>query len=96
MPKTRWSGAVLAEAADDAVEIVEVNVYLPPELVEQQYLRPSSTRTIRPWKGTASYEYVLVDGEENRDAARYYPEPLHAARLIEKHVAFWPGVQIER
>jgi uncharacterized protein (DUF427 family) len=95
MPKASWQGAVLAEAAEDAVEVVEGNVYFPPDALEQAYLRPSDTRTVCPWKGTASYYHVVVDGEENRDAAWYYPEPMDAARQIAGHVAFWRGVQVE-
>lgn len=96
MPKATWRDAVLAEAAGDRVEILEGNVYFPPEAVERGYLRPSDTRTLCPWKGTASYYHVVVDGQENRDAAWYYPEPKEAARQIANRVAFWRGVQVER
>ncbi len=30
MPRATWKGAVLAEAGDDAIEIVEGNVYSRP------------------------------------------------------------------
>jgi uncharacterized protein (DUF427 family) len=96
MPKATWNGAVLAEAPDDAIEVVEGNVYFPPEAVRTEYLQPSDTHTVCPWKGTASYYHVAVDGEVNRDAAWYYPEPKAAARNIADYVAFWRGVQVER
>jgi uncharacterized protein (DUF427 family) len=38
----------------------------------------------------------VVDGEENRDAAWYYPGPMPAASNIAGHVAFWRGVRVER
>ena len=57
-------------------------------------MRDSATQTVCPWKGTASYLTVVVDGEENRDAAWYYPEPKDAARQIAGHVAFWRGVTV--
>ena len=39
---------------------------------------------------------MVVDGEENRDAAWYYTEPKEAASQIRDHVAFWGGVTVER
>jgi uncharacterized protein (DUF427 family) len=48
------------------------------------------------WKGTASYYTLVVDGEENPDAAWYYPDPSDEARNIEGHVAFWKGVTVDR
>lgn len=96
VPKATWNGVVLAEAPDEAVELVEGNVYFPPEAVRSEFLQPSVTQTICPWKGTASYYHVAMEGEVNRDAAWYYPEPKEAARNIAGHVAFWRGVQVER
>lgn len=94
MPKAKWKGRVIAET--EAFELVEGNVYFPPEAVSRESLRPSSTTTFCPWKGTAHYYHVVVDGEENRDAAWYYPEPKPAAANIKDHVAFWRGVEVER
>jgi uncharacterized protein (DUF427 family) len=96
MPRATWNGAVLADAPADAVEIVEGNVYFPASAVRQDLLEPSDTHTVCPWKGTASYYDVVVDGQRNRDAAWYYPEPKDAARQIAGRVAFWRGVQVER
>ena len=90
-----WNGAVLADAPQTAVEMVEGNVYFPREAVKDEYLAPSDTHTICPWKGTASYFHVVVNGETNRDAAWYYPEPKDAARQIAGRVAFWRGVKVE-
>ena len=36
-----------------------------------------------PWKGTASYYALEVDGQTNPDAAWYYPEPSDAAAQIQ-------------
>lgn len=94
MPKAKWRGRVIAET--EAFELVEGNVYFPPDQVHQESLRPSSTTTVCPWKGTAHYYHVVVDGQENRDAAWYYPDPKPAAANIKDHVAFWRGVEVER
>ncbi len=94
MAKATWNGTVLAES--EKYEVVEGNVYFPPEAVRVERLRASSTHTTCPWKGVASYYDVVVDGQVNKDAAWYYPEPKDAARNIRGHVAFWKGVQVER
>ncbi len=94
MPRAIWNGAVLAEAPADAIEMVEGNVYFPIDAVRQDFLQPSETHTVCGWKGTASYYAIEVDGQVNKDAAWYYPEPKDAAREITGRVAFWRGVQV--
>ena len=59
-------------------------------------LRDSASHTVCPWKGQASYYDVVVDGEVNRDAAWYYPDPSPAAAAIKGHIAFWRGVEVRR
>ncbi len=94
MARATWNGAVLAES--DRFEEVEGNVYFPADTIRREYFRESPTHTVCPWKGTASYYSVTVDGETNADAAWYYPEPKDAAADIRDHVAFWKGVRVER
>jgi uncharacterized protein (DUF427 family) len=94
MARATWKGAVLAES--DRFEEVEGNVYFPPEAIRREYFTESPTHTVCPWKGTASYYSVTVDGETNADAAWYYPDPKDAAANIRDHVAFWKGVRVER
>jgi uncharacterized protein (DUF427 family) len=95
MPKAIWNGTVIAEAPANAVEIVENNVYFPPEAVHRRYLQSSDTHTVCGWKGTASYYSVAVDGQVNADAAWYYPQPKEAAKQIAGYIAFWHGVKVE-
>ena len=95
MPRATWNGTVIAEAGDDAVEMVEGNVYFPPDAVRTEFLRPSETHTVCGWKGTASYYDIEVNGRVNKDAAWYYPSPLEAAKHIATHVAFWKGVEVK-
>lgn len=94
MARATWNGATLAES--ERYELVEGNVYFPPEAVNRAYLRESDTHTVCPWKGVASYYTVEVDGARNPDAAWYYPDPRDAAANIRGHVAFWKGVRVER
>ena len=90
--RATWKGVTLAES--DATVVVEGNHYFPPDSVNRSVMRDSATHTVCPWKGTASYLTVVVDGEENRDAAWYYPEPKDAAKQITGHVSFWRGVTV--
>lgn len=94
MPTASWNGVTIAQARDNEVHIVENNVYFPLSSVRQEFLRPSDTTTRCPWKGTANYYSLVVDGETNRDAAWYYREPLEAAKDIAGHLAFWKGVTV--
>lgn len=94
MPKAIWNGTVIAET--DAFETVEGNVYFPPDSMKREFFQPSDTHTVCPWKGTASYYTLAVNGQENKDAAWYYPDPKPAAANIKDHVAFWRGVTVER
>ena len=96
MPTASWNGAVIAEARDDEVEIVENNVYFPPSSVKREYLQPSSHTSRCPWKGLASYYTLNVNGKLNENAAWYYPEPSEKASQIKDHVAFWRGVEVQR
>lgn len=93
MPKAVWNGVVLAES-DDTIR-VEGNHYFPEESLNREYFRKSDTATVCPWKGTASYYDVIVDGAVNHDAAWYYRQPKPAAKKISGRVAFWRGVRIE-
>ena len=91
--RATWNGAVLAQS-DDTV-VVEGNHYFPPEDVVDDHFEPSDTHSVCPWKGTASYRTVVVDGVRNVDAAWFYPEPKDAAAEILDRVAFWKGVTVE-
>jgi uncharacterized protein (DUF427 family) len=92
MAKASWKGAVIAESGNCVK--VEGNSYFPVESVKLEYLKPSDSHTDCPWKGTASYYDVVVNGEKNPDAAWYYADPKPAAKEIKDHIAFWKGVQV--
>ena len=94
MATARWNGAVLAQS--EGIEVVEGNVYFPPDSVDMQYFEPSQKQTICNWKGVASYYDIVVDGQRNEDAAWYYPETKDAATHVQGYVAFWRGVEVSR
>ena len=90
--RAEWNGAVLAES-DDTV-VVEGNHYFPRESLVAERFSPSEKTSFCPWKGTASYLDVAVEGDVNPAAAWYYPDPRKAAAEIRDRVAFWRGVTI--
>ena len=90
--RATWNGVTLAESDD--LERVEGNYYFPADSLDRTYFKQSDTHTTCPWKGEASYYTVVVDGEENKDAAWYYPDPKSAAANIKGRVAFWKGVEV--
>ena len=92
MTTATWNGTVIAESDD--IVTVEGNAYFPRDAVREDVLRPSDRQSVCPWKGTASYFDLEVDGQVNRAAAWYYPAPKDAAREITGRVAFWKGVEV--
>lgn len=92
MVKAIWNGAVIAES--DKTVVVEGNHYFPRDSVKTEYLVQSARQSVCPWKGTASYYSLAVDGKTNTDAAWYYAKPKSAAAEIKDRIAFWRGVEV--
>ena len=90
--KATWNGKTLAESNDTVV--VEGNHYFPIASIHCEYFHKSDTHTHCHWKGEASYYHIEINGQVNRDAAWYYPNPSEAAKQIKDRVAFWKGVQV--
>lgn len=91
--KAIWNNTTIAESNDTIV--IENNHYFPNGSINKEFFKPSETHSICPWKGTASYYTIEVDGKENKDAAWFYPEVSELAKGIKNRVAFWKGVEIE-
>ena len=95
--KAIWNGATVAEAQNEDLVRIEGNWYFPPESVNHAFFRNSSHVTECPWKGTASYYDIVVDGHTNDFGAWYYHEPKPGAiervgKDFTDYVAFWNGV----
>ena len=90
--KAVWNGHVVAESDD--IVTVEGNAYFPAAALDKSLIKESAHTSVCPWKGTASYYSLQVDGKENKDAVWYYPTPKPAAAEIKDRVAFWKGVQV--
>ena len=91
--KAIWNNATLAES-DDIVE-VEGNPYFPMASIDCQYFESSDHQSVCPWKGTANYYSLKVDGQRNDNAAWYYAEPKPEAEKIKGRIAFWRGVSFQ-
>ena len=92
--KAIWNNQVIAESNETIV--VEGNHYFPEASVKKEFFTSSETKTQCPWKGKASYYNIVVNGEENEDAAWYYSSPKEAAKEIKGYVAFWKGVAVSK
>ncbi len=90
--KASWNGHVVAQSDD--IVTVEGNAYFPAEALNRAYVRESPHTSICPWKGTAHYYSLAIDGKENANAVWYYPDPKEAAAQIRGRVAFWKGVAV--
>jgi len=93
MARAIWNGRVIAES--DRTETLEGIVYFPEGSLKREYFRPSSTTSTDPAKGQARFMNLLIDGQDNPDAAWYYPAPKPLARKLKGYVGFWRGVEIE-
>jgi uncharacterized protein (DUF427 family) len=92
MAKAIWSDALLAET--DSYQSVEGNVYFPPDTIKSEHFRKSSHQTYCPWKGTASYYDVVVDGKVNRNAAWYCIIPVRRKRRRRLNIMLPFGVRV--
>ncbi len=98
--KAIWNDIVVAEAPQDELIRIEGNWYFPPSRVNREFFADSDTHTTCFWKGEASYYNVTVNGETNKDAGWYYPDPkegsIERVRKDFSHfVAFWHGVVVD-
>ena len=95
--KAIWNGKIIANSTETLV--IEGNQYFPPKDIYREYLHDSDFHTTCPWKGEASYYSITVDGQENENAAWYYPTPKPTSLEVvgkdySNYVAFWQGVNI--
>ena len=90
--KAYWNDTLIAESNDTIV--VEGNHYFPKGSLDESVIIESSTTSVCPWKGTANYYSLIINGKTNEDAVWYYSTPKEAAKQIAGRVAFWKGVLV--
>ena len=97
--KAAWNGQVVAESDAESVIEIEENCYFPPDSIREDFFEESNQTSVCPWKGTAHYKTLVVDGKRNEAAAWYYPDPKQGAsdrvgRQFRDYISFWNGVDI--
>jgi uncharacterized protein (DUF427 family) len=87
-------GVTVAES-DRALRVLETSspptIYVPPEDVRAEHLRPTEGKTVCEFKGTASYQDVVVGDRVAASAAWTYRRPNDRYAQLRDHVAFYAG-----
>lgn len=90
--------AIVAESRRPVV-LYETGVvpryYLPQVDVRMDWLIPTVTTSHCPYKGTATYWNLVVNGAELLDIAWSYRTPLPESNRIAGLVAFWPEKSVD-
>jgi uncharacterized protein (DUF427 family) len=88
-------GAVTVADSRRALRVLETasppTIYVPPEDVRTDLLRPTRRSSACEWKGAARYWDVVTGGRTVREAAWGYPDPVAAYAALRDHLAFYPG-----
>ena len=93
MATATYNGRIIAQSDDTT--FVEGNHYFPLESLDRSVVTETDRHSVCPWKGTASYFTLDVDGETAENAAWYYPEPKEGAEQVTGRVAFYGVVTVE-
>ena len=89
MATATFNGKIIAQSNDTT--FVEGNHYFPMDSFDQSVATETELHTGCPWKGTASYFSLEVDGMVAENAAWFYPEPIPGAEQVAGRVAFYPS-----
>jgi len=80
-------------SSDQAILLEETGspdrYYLPREDVRTDLLRPTSTKSVCPYKGEASYWSVEAGGQVHDDVVWSYETPIAGAEEIAGLLCFW-------
>jgi uncharacterized protein (DUF427 family) len=89
----RAAGRIVAETTS-ALRLDEAGhrpvYYVPMADVDAAVLERSATSTYCPFKGTASYYSIVIDGRTIADAVWVYEQPYESVDAIASRVAFYP------
>jgi uncharacterized protein (DUF427 family) len=87
-------GHAIAESGR-ALRVLETSspptIYVPPQDVRAEHLRPAEGHTVCEWKGQASYFDVTQEGGDAERAAWTYLDPKEPYVELTEYVAFYPG-----
>jgi uncharacterized protein (DUF427 family) len=92
--RVELGGETIAES-DLAVRVLETagppTIYLRPEDVREDALRPAKGTTLCEWKGTASYFDAIVGQRVRPRAAWTYRDPKPGYESLRDWIAFYAG-----
>jgi uncharacterized protein (DUF427 family) len=94
MYQAKWNGVVFAES-DKTVE-VDGNQYFPMSSLTPGVLKDSTQSSVCPYKGTARYFDLEIEGETNPAAVWNCPTPKERFNPIANYVAFWNGIEVSK
>lgn len=99
--KAVWNNVVVAEAEREDLIRIEGNWYFPPRSIKREYFIENDHHTVCPWKGTASYYDIDVNGRKNKSGAWCYHVPKDGSidrvkKDFTDYVAFWNGILITK
>ncbi|MEQ9693013.1 DUF427 domain-containing protein [Shimia sp. SDUM112013] len=91
-PVRAWRDDVLLAQSERAKVMYETRlpptVYFPPEDVRADLSAPTDLQTFCPFKGTATYRHISLDGEEIANGSWSYDTPLPESAEIGGHIGF--------
>ncbi len=92
MKTAKLNNKVIAQS-ENTVEASSY-IYFPVKDINMKFLSSNEHSSVCPFKGTASYYDVIVDGVKSENAAWYYSVPKKDFEYIKDYVAFWKDVEI--
>jgi uncharacterized protein (DUF427 family) len=90
--RVELGGVVLAESTRPTLLFetgLPIRYYLPLPDLRRELLRPSAKQTRCPYKGTAGYFSVVVDGQVHEDLVWIYRTPFPECQKIAGLACFW-------
>ena len=66
-------------------------IYIPPQDVAPECIRPGAERSYCEWKGVAGYLDIVAGERHEARAAWTYPDPVSQYAALRDHVAFYPS-----
>ena len=92
--RVEFGGVTIAESSA-ALRVLETShpptIYIPPDDVMLEYLRPAGHRTYCEWKGFADYFDLEVEGRVEPAVAWHYREPTRRFAQLRDHISLYPG-----
>ena len=96
--RVAYAGTIVAETRR-ALFLFETGLptryYIPRDDVRPEFLEPSDSHSVCPYKGRASYWSLRVGERFVRDAVWSYPDPLPELPRIKAYLCFYPE-RVER